>query len=210
MITELEQLELVGKEEDDVDDEVELSAMDSLLLSTVFPRAFEPCFDVFSTRWYNFLAWQCAVYVSLSTKLKLGFIDGSFPRPAFGSENFQQWRRVDLMVTSWIWNSMSKDIVEAFMFCASSRELWVAIQMRYGRSNGPKVYQLQREISTMSQQDLDLTAYLTKVTKLWNELDCLAPSPRCTCGACTCGINKAIADLASTKLMQFLMGLHES
>ncbi|KAL0417211.1 UNVERIFIED_CONTAM: hypothetical protein Slati_3553000 [Sesamum latifolium] len=106
---------------------------------------------------------------------------------------------------------MSKDIVEAFMFCASSRELWVAIQMRYGRSNGPKFYQLQREISTMSQQDLDLTAYLTKVTKLWNELDCLAPSPRCTCGACTCGINKAIAYLASsTKLMQFLMGLHES
>ncbi|KAL0400903.1 UNVERIFIED_CONTAM: Retrovirus-related Pol polyprotein from transposon TNT 1-94 [Sesamum latifolium] len=63
----------------------------------------------------------------------------------------------------------------------------------------------------MSQQDLDLTAYLTKVTKLWNELSCLAPSPRCTCGACTCGINKAIAELASsTKLMQFLMGLHES
>ncbi|KAL0408879.1 UNVERIFIED_CONTAM: hypothetical protein Sradi_1822300 [Sesamum radiatum] len=71
----------------------------------------------------NFMAWRRAVYVSLGTKMKLGFIDGSVSRPAFGSATFEQWRRVDLMVTSWIWNSMSKDIVEAFMFCASSREL---------------------------------------------------------------------------------------
>ncbi|KAL0402417.1 UNVERIFIED_CONTAM: hypothetical protein Slati_4271600 [Sesamum latifolium] len=75
----------------------------------------------------NFLAWQRAVYISLDTKMKLGFIDGSISRPAFGSATFEQWRRVDLMVTSGIWNSMSKDIVEAFMYCASSRELWLAI-----------------------------------------------------------------------------------
>ncbi|KAL0408277.1 UNVERIFIED_CONTAM: hypothetical protein Sradi_1762100 [Sesamum radiatum] len=90
----------------------------------------------------NFLHWKRAVYVSLGTKMKLGFIDGSFPRPAPGSSNFELWRRVDLMVTSWLWNSMSKDIVESFMFCASSRELWIAIQARYGRSNGPMIYRL--------------------------------------------------------------------
>ncbi|KAL0397063.1 UNVERIFIED_CONTAM: Retrovirus-related Pol polyprotein from transposon TNT 1-94 [Sesamum calycinum] len=159
----------------------------------------------------NFLAWQRAVYVSLGTKMKLGFIDGSFPRPAIGSINFESWRRVDLMVTSWIWNSMSKDIVESFMFCATSRDLWLAIQARYGRSNGPMVYKLQREISSVSQNDLSLTAYLTKVTKLWNELSALAPVPKCRCGGCSCGINKAIDDLtSSTQVMQFLMGLHDS
>ncbi|KAK4381686.1 hypothetical protein Sango_2731900 [Sesamum angolense] len=106
---------------------------------------------------------------------------------------------------------MSKDIVESFMYCATSRELWMAIQARYGRSNGPMIYQLQREISSVSQQDLSLTAYLTKVTKLWNELSCLSPVPKCKCGGCTCGVNKGIADLtASTQLMQFLMGRHET
>ncbi|KAK4400584.1 hypothetical protein Sango_1164500 [Sesamum angolense] len=98
----------------------------------------------------NFLAWQRVVYVSLGTKMKLGFIDGSFPRPAIGSINFESWRRVDLMVTSRIWNYMSKDIVESFMFCATSRDLWLAIQPRYGRSNGPMVYKLQRKISSVS------------------------------------------------------------
>ncbi|KAL0451427.1 UNVERIFIED_CONTAM: Retrovirus-related Pol polyprotein from transposon RE2 [Sesamum latifolium] len=89
----------------------------------------------------NFLAWQRAVYVSLGTKMKLGFIDGSFPRPTIGSPNFELWRRVDLMIISWLWNSMSKDIVESFMYCATSRELWLAIQARYGRRNGPMVMQ---------------------------------------------------------------------
>ncbi|KAL0416520.1 UNVERIFIED_CONTAM: hypothetical protein Slati_3483900 [Sesamum latifolium] len=72
----------------------------------------------------NFLAWRRAIYVSLRTKMKLGFIDGSFPRPALGSNNFEQWRRVDLMVTSWIWNSKSKDIVESLhVLCQFARAM---------------------------------------------------------------------------------------
>ncbi|KAL2250141.1 UNVERIFIED_CONTAM: hypothetical protein Sindi_2487800, partial [Sesamum indicum] len=47
--------------------------------------------------------------------------------------------------------------------------------------------------------------------KLWNELLCRAPSPKCTSGGCTCGVNKAIGEMfSSTQHMHFLMGLHES
>ena len=102
------------------------------------------------------------VSVALGTKMKLVFIDGTFPRPTAGSVIFEQWRRVDLMVTSWIWNSISRDFVESFMYVSSSRELWLEIQGRYGRSNGPKVYQIQR--------DLSLTAYVTRLNKIWNKL----------------------------------------
>ncbi|KAL2225661.1 UNVERIFIED_CONTAM: hypothetical protein Sindi_3020200, partial [Sesamum indicum] len=38
---------------------------------------------------------------------------------------------------------------------------------------------LQRELSSMVQEDLSLTAYLTNVTMLWNELNCLALAPKC-------------------------------
>ncbi|KAL0322268.1 UNVERIFIED_CONTAM: hypothetical protein Scaly_2523200 [Sesamum calycinum] len=34
------------------------------------------------------------------------------------------------MVTSWIWNSISKDILEAFMYASSSQELWLELQRR--------------------------------------------------------------------------------
>ncbi|KAL2237381.1 UNVERIFIED_CONTAM: hypothetical protein Sindi_0929800, partial [Sesamum indicum] len=48
------------------------------------------------------------------------------------------------------------------------------------------------------------------MTKLWNELNCLAPPPKCKCGGCSCGINEEVDSLALlTQLMQFLMGLHE-
>ncbi|KAL0447832.1 UNVERIFIED_CONTAM: hypothetical protein Slati_1911100 [Sesamum latifolium] len=94
--------------------------------------------------------------------MKFGFIDRSFPQPAAGTKTFEQWRRVDLMATSWIWNSISKDIVETFMYASSSRELWLELQRRYRRSNGLMLYQIQRELSTISHGDLSVTAYLTK------------------------------------------------
>ncbi|KAL2228594.1 UNVERIFIED_CONTAM: hypothetical protein Sindi_1839100, partial [Sesamum indicum] len=82
---------------------------------------------------------------------------------------------------------------------------------RYGCCNGTLIYQLQRELSLMVQQDLSLTAYLTNVTKLWNELNCLAPAPKCKCGDCTSGINEEIDELTLlTQLMQFLMGVYET
>ncbi|KAL2237551.1 UNVERIFIED_CONTAM: hypothetical protein Sindi_0946800 [Sesamum indicum] len=118
----------------------------------------------------NFLPWSWAVYVSLGTKMKLDFIDGTFPRPLMGSANFEQWRHVDLMVTSWIWNSISKDIVEGFMYVSSSRELWLEIQARYGHNNGNMIYQLQWEIACIAQGDMSLTSYMTKIKRLWGEL----------------------------------------
>ncbi|KAL0461275.1 UNVERIFIED_CONTAM: hypothetical protein Slati_0015100 [Sesamum latifolium] len=96
------------------------------------------------------------------------------------------------------------------MYCGSSREVWLALQRRYSRSNGLMVFQIQRDISSVSQGVLSLTAY-PKLMKLWNELACLAPAPKCTCGGCSCGVNEAISVLtASTQVMQFLMGLHET
>ncbi|KAL0292174.1 UNVERIFIED_CONTAM: hypothetical protein Scaly_2601000 [Sesamum calycinum] len=44
-----------------------------------------------------------------------------------------------------------------------------------------------------------------------NDLIRIAPPPKCRCGRCTCRVNEAIAgSTASTQLVQFLIGLHES
>ncbi|KAL0354233.1 UNVERIFIED_CONTAM: hypothetical protein Sangu_1004600 [Sesamum angustifolium] len=108
----------------------------------------------------NFLRWSRAVYVSLGSKMKLGFIDGSFPKPAAGSKNMEKWKRVDLMITSWLWNSIAKEILGAYMYAASSRNLWLELQRRYGSSNGPMIYQIRRDISSVNQGNLSLTTTL--------------------------------------------------
>ena len=82
--------------------------------------------------------------------MKLGFIDGTSAKPSVNDPHSEQWIRVDSMVTTWILNSISKDIVEAFMYTKSSRNLCLDLEQQYGECNGPQFYQLQREICSMT------------------------------------------------------------
>ncbi|KAL0349723.1 UNVERIFIED_CONTAM: hypothetical protein Sradi_4121900, partial [Sesamum radiatum] len=68
------------------------------------------------------------------------------------------------------------------------------------------VYQIQREIDSVSQGDLSISAYYATLKRLWDDLTCLKLLPQCECGAF-----KIIADInLSNQLMQFLMGLHDN
>ncbi|XP_012065914.1 uncharacterized protein LOC105629006 [Jatropha curcas] len=109
------------------------------------------------------------------------------------------------MVTSWILNVISKDLVEAFLYTTTAHELWSEIKERLGESDGPLIYQIQRKIASISQENDSVSVYYTKLKKLWDELASIDPLPACTCGA-----SKAIVDIINrTRLMQFLMGLHD-
>ncbi|XP_031287087.1 uncharacterized protein LOC116145785 [Pistacia vera] len=110
------------------------------------------------------------------------------------------------MVTSWILNSNSKEIVEAFLYTTSARELWKELEERFGERNGPLLYQIQREISSLAQGNMPVVQYYTKFKKLWDELTCLMAIPQCSCG-----VAKSVAGITSfNRLMQFLMGLNDS
>ncbi|KAL0364197.1 UNVERIFIED_CONTAM: Retrovirus-related Pol polyprotein from transposon RE2 [Sesamum angustifolium] len=121
----------------------------------------------------NYLNWSYAIKRALRAKMKLGFIDGSLSKPDVNDASFEKWIRVDSMVTTWILNSISKEIVEGFMYTKSSRSLWLDLEERYGRCNGPRLYQLQREITVLSQGNMTVEAYYTKRRRLWDELEFL-------------------------------------
>ncbi|GJV56794.1 hypothetical protein Tco_1457799, partial [Tanacetum coccineum] len=67
--------------------------------------------------------------------------------------NLQRWIRCDYMGTCWILNSMVTELSEAFLYAQSAYELWKEIVERYGQSNGPLIYQLERELSKITQED---------------------------------------------------------
>ncbi|KAL0291587.1 UNVERIFIED_CONTAM: hypothetical protein Sangu_3262400 [Sesamum angustifolium] len=121
------------------------------------------------------------------------------------------WRRVDLMITSWIWNSISKEIVKSFMYTKTARDLWLDLHARYGQSNGPMIYEIRRGIASISQGTLSLTGYFSRFKELWDEIVWLEPPPKCLCGGCSCDISKVISErMEAHQVMQFLMGLHDS
>ncbi|GJR64392.1 retrovirus-related pol polyprotein from transposon RE1 [Tanacetum coccineum] len=84
---------------------------------------------------------------------------------------------------------------------------------RYGQSNGPLIYQIERELSDVVQGNLSISAYFNKMKRFWDELYNLNGMPVCTCGkmnTCTCGILDKVLEMESrSKLMQFLMKLND-
>ncbi|KAH0685826.1 hypothetical protein KY284_016379 [Solanum tuberosum] len=114
------------------------------------------------------------------------FINGKVDKPSPNSALLTQWERCEDMVTSWILNSLSKDIGDSLQYVNNARELWVELEDRYDQPNGAKLYQLQCEINDLSQGNLDVTGYYTQIKRLWEELSTLDTSSQCTC-LCICG-----------------------
>lgn len=84
--------------------------------------------------------------------------------------------------------------------------MWLELEEHFGESNGPLIYQLQRQIASISQGDSSLSKYYTNLKQLWDQLNSLVQIPSCTCSSA-----KAISDHnSSTRLMQFLMGLNDT
>ncbi|KAL0371767.1 UNVERIFIED_CONTAM: hypothetical protein Scaly_0858300 [Sesamum calycinum] len=154
----------------------------------------------------NYLSWSRSMRIASGAKMKLSFINGKSINPEEVSDECEQWVRTDCMVTSWILNSISKEIVESFLYINSARELWMELEAYFGESNKPMIYQIQREIASVSQGNLSVSEYYPKLKRLWDELTCLKPMLQCECGA-----SKIMAEMnLLNQLMQFLMGLHDN
>ena len=54
------------------------------------------------------------------------------------------------MVISWILHFVSKEIGESILYCATAQEIWEELALRYGQSQGIRIFQVQKEISLAS------------------------------------------------------------
>nr|GEU42306.1 hypothetical protein [Tanacetum cinerariifolium] len=88
----------------------------------------------------------------VGAKLKLGFIDGSSPKPVVIDNNYQRWIRGDYMVTCWILNSMISELSNSFLYAQYAFDIWKKLKERYGQINGPFIYHIERELSKVSQE----------------------------------------------------------
>ncbi|XP_019223774.1 PREDICTED: uncharacterized protein LOC109205516 [Nicotiana attenuata] len=163
--------------------------------------------SVFDGRGYP--GWRRSILLSLPTKRKLGFINGACKSPGLNSPELEQWNCVNDMVISWILNALSKDIADSVIYSKTAKELWDSLEQRFGKSNGAKLYHLQKELSGLVQGNSDIAGYFTKLKRLWDELDALNVIICCSC-VCTCeGKEKLTKSLEDQRLIQFLMGLND-
>nr|XP_009789104.1 PREDICTED: uncharacterized protein LOC104236793 [Nicotiana sylvestris] len=154
--------------------------------------------------------WRRSVLITLSAKNKIGFISGVCVEPDLGSKEHPHWSRTNDMVTSWLLNSLSKEIGDSVIYSKTAQSLWNNLEHRFGQSNGAKLYHVQKEIAKSVQGNSSIAGYFTTLKRLWDELDSLNSHLGCTCN-CTCqGKTKMAKFLEDQRIIQFLMGLNDS
>ncbi|KAL5570766.1 hypothetical protein UlMin_020363 [Ulmus minor] len=157
----------------------------------------------------NYASSSRAMLIALSVKNKLGFIDGSISKPQGTDPNLNSWIRKNIIVISWILNSISREISASIIFSDSTYEIWLDLKDRFQQSNGPRIFQLRRELMNHVQDQNFVSVYFTKLKSIWEELSNYMPN--CTCGKCTCGGVKLLNfHYQMEYIMSFLMGLHDS
>lgn len=146
--------------------------------------------------------------MALSAKKKLGFIDGTIPKPDDSSSaELQQWIRCNNMAKSRPLNSISKEILTSVIYCDLAYDILVDLKERFSQVNGPRMFPLeQNNIHNLVQDTMSIATYFTKLKGLWDELSALQSIPTSFCGA----MKEVIQYQHYQRTMKFLMGLHES
>ncbi|KAM6551366.1 hypothetical protein CsatB_001174 [Cannabis sativa] len=153
----------------------------------------------------NYQSWKRGITMALAAKNKTAFIDGSIPRPIAGN-SLNSWLRCNNMVMSWLVNSVSPDIAQSIMYFDNAAEMWQDLAERFNEANGPRIFQLQTQLTSLHQGDQSVTSYFTKLKSLWDELKEFQPNTPCTCGA----MKVFLDHYNQSQVLQFLTGLNES
>ncbi|XP_004298166.1 PREDICTED: uncharacterized protein LOC101305751 [Fragaria vesca subsp. vesca] len=144
----------------------------------------------------NFSGWKRAMVRALNSKKKLGFVNGSIKAPSETADpnGYAIWSRCNDMVHSWIVNSCDPEIAESVTYYPTAYEVWEDLHERFSQANATRIFEIQRDINSLRQEQLSVSVYYTKLKALWDELSTL----------------DATQQTDQQKLMQFLMGLNET
>ena len=99
---------------------------------------------VFSGR--GFSNWKIVMIIALLGKNKIGFVDGTLPRPS-GSSASEAWDRVDHVVMGWIIAILEDSIANSVLSYKTSKAIWDELGERYGQSSNAQMFSLQEELN---------------------------------------------------------------
>ncbi|XP_075083647.1 uncharacterized protein LOC142167382 [Nicotiana tabacum] len=124
----------------------------------------------------NYSVWSRAKKIALRAKRKLGFINGTCTKAQFTADLCEEWVRVNAIVLTWIMSTVSPELVNGIVYANNAHEVWTDLQDRFDKINGSRIYNLHREIPTISQGTSNVSAYHSRLKLLWDEYSALIPS----------------------------------
>ena len=95
----------------------------------------------------NYNTWSRAILISLDAKTKIGFVDGSIPKPQSPDHPcYIAWCKCNSIVLAWLFNSISKDLQHSVVYFKTAREVWVDLEFRFSQGNGPRIFELRKRL----------------------------------------------------------------
>ncbi|XP_024020927.1 uncharacterized protein LOC112091466 [Morus notabilis] len=123
----------------------------------------------------NYNTWRRSMLMALNAKNKVGFVDGTLPRPPAADLTFSFWSRCNSMVTSLLLNSVTKEIRDNLLYLDSARDVWIDLYDRFHQSNAPRIFQIKKLLLGLSQGSLDVNTYYTRLKILWTSSKISSP-----------------------------------
>ncbi|XP_045832254.1 uncharacterized protein LOC123923607 [Trifolium pratense] len=157
----------------------------------------------------NYHTWSRAMMVALRSKHKLHFINGALPRPLDEDRDSIAWDRCNTMIMSWISNSVDPEISQSILWMDTASEIWKELKDRFYQGDVFRISDIQEEIYTLKQGECTISAYYTKMKKLWQELDNFRPIPANSCTDNCPAMDKMRAYRDSDQVIRFLKGLND-
>jgi len=114
----------------------------------------------------NFSVWSRALKIAILGRNKLGFIDGSCKKEAYGPNLVNLWERCNAIVLSWIMNCVSKELLGGIVYSTNAASVWKDLAERYDKVDGSRIFQLHKKIATVSQGTSSISAYFSRLREL--------------------------------------------
>ncbi|XP_022544224.1 uncharacterized protein LOC111199052 [Brassica napus] len=159
----------------------------------------------------EFHSWRRSMRMALNVRNKLGFIDGTIPKPSPNHRDSGSWSRCNDMVATWLMNSVSKKIGQSLLFMSTAESIWKNLLTRFKQDDAPRLYEIEQRLSTIQQGSMDISTYYTELVTLWEEYKNYVEIPVCTCGRCECNAALLWEKMQQkSRVMKFMMGLNEA
>ncbi|XP_060170775.1 uncharacterized protein LOC132601727 [Lycium barbarum] len=100
---------------------------------------------------------------------------------------------------------MSRELASGMVHLTNAAAVWKDLGERIAKRDLTRIYQVHHEICTITQGNLSISEFFSRLKTAWENYSALLPVPQC------CDKSKVYAEhMKQQRLMQFFMGLNET
>ncbi|XP_068309809.1 uncharacterized protein [Pyrus communis] len=131
----------------------------------------------------NYSTWSRSMRIALSAKNKFGFVDGSVKKPSDKkATEAALWQRYNDMVLMWILNSVNSGLSNSVVYAETAHAVWDDLKTRFSQDTVPRIFEIQRDIARLTQNQMSVSDYYSQLKGLWDELSSYDSHKNCSCG----------------------------